>query len=227
MIKLQNYTPEIYYKQSRDFQFIGRLYDIILNSVKTNSDVIYDIPKSNAADSKLIDLLALTLGFSPRHRYNIRQLAAVCSILPRILKTKGTQSAIEMACQAVLTAEGIKDKIKLEPAIIAGISSNTSYNLFIPQQLSDISLIKDLLDYILPAGITVEIKRAQFQNAGDVNTELQYTGNVILYSPKHDLEQSVLFPNENNTAIESDREKDKPGFITNSTIINLFNEEEE
>ena len=40
MIKLQDMTPDVYYNQSRDFQFIGRLYDIVLNSVKTNADLI-------------------------------------------------------------------------------------------------------------------------------------------------------------------------------------------
>ena len=44
MIKLQNYTPEIYYKESRDFQFIGRLYDLVLNSIKTEVDLLYYLP---------------------------------------------------------------------------------------------------------------------------------------------------------------------------------------
>ena len=51
MIKLQDYTPEVYYKQSRDFQFLGRLYDVILNAVKTNSDMIYAVPSADAAGS--------------------------------------------------------------------------------------------------------------------------------------------------------------------------------
>ena len=38
MIKLQELTPSVYYEQSRDFQFIGRLYDIVLNYIKTNAD---------------------------------------------------------------------------------------------------------------------------------------------------------------------------------------------
>ena len=39
MIKLQDYTPDIYYSESRDFQFIGRLFDLVLNYVKTNVDI--------------------------------------------------------------------------------------------------------------------------------------------------------------------------------------------
>ena len=41
MIRLQDMTPSVYYDQSRDFQFIGRLFDVVLNSVKTNADMVY------------------------------------------------------------------------------------------------------------------------------------------------------------------------------------------
>jgi hypothetical protein len=54
MIKLQNYTPEIYYKESRDFQFIGRLFDLVLNAVKTDADLLYHIPLSTDSDEKLL-----------------------------------------------------------------------------------------------------------------------------------------------------------------------------
>ena len=41
MIKLQELTPSVSYEQSRDFQFIWRLYAIVLNYVKTNADNLY------------------------------------------------------------------------------------------------------------------------------------------------------------------------------------------
>ena len=154
MILLQEYTPEIYYKQSRDFQLFGRLFDIVLNSVKTNADMIYDVPSSDAVGSKMIDLLALTLGFKGTHSYNIKQLTAICSILPTILKCKGSYKAIEIVCQTVLTAEGITS----DPVIIIDDETH-KLSLFIPQTLSDINLLKDLLAYIMPAGITVELAR--------------------------------------------------------------------
>ena len=44
MIKLRNLTPDVYYNESRDFQFIGRLFDVVLNSVKTEADLLYNVP---------------------------------------------------------------------------------------------------------------------------------------------------------------------------------------
>ena len=68
MIKLQDYTPEVYYRESRDFQFIGRLYDLVLNYVKTNADLIYSLPLSDNSDNQFIDLMAMTLGFHAKHK---------------------------------------------------------------------------------------------------------------------------------------------------------------
>lgn len=152
MILLKDYTPEVYYQQSRDFQFIGRLFDLVLNSLKTNADMIYDIPASDAAGSKLIDLLALTLGFKATHEYNIKQLVNVCSILSVILRNKGSLKAIELVCAAILNAEGIT----LPYAVV---KNGYTVQIYMPQSVSDINLLKDLLDYILPAGLSCEIKR--------------------------------------------------------------------
>ena len=77
MIKLQDYTPEVYYKSSRDFQFIGRLYDLVLNYVKTNADSIYYNPLSDNSNQGMTELLALTLGFRSKYHYTTKQLRAI------------------------------------------------------------------------------------------------------------------------------------------------------
>ena len=46
MIKTKNLTPENYYKQSRDFQLIGRIFDFVLNYLKTNVDAVSNNPFS-------------------------------------------------------------------------------------------------------------------------------------------------------------------------------------
>jgi hypothetical protein len=150
MIQLQNYTPDVYYKHSRDFQFIGRLYDIVLNSVKTNSDLLYSIRNDANFNDKLVDLLAMTLGFKSKRHYSTKQLIALCSIFPTILKNKGNIKAVQLAGQTLLNAEGITEPFSCE------IIDSTLY-LFVPKKLSDLNLFYDLLDYILPAGITCEI----------------------------------------------------------------------
>ena len=73
MIRLQDLTPAVYYDQSRDFQFIGRLYDLVLNYSKTNAANLYNLPIGENMDEQLLNLLALTLGFKPTKNYKDRK----------------------------------------------------------------------------------------------------------------------------------------------------------
>lgn len=153
MIRLQDYTPEIYYKQSRDFQVLGRLYDVVLNSVKTNSDSLYYLPIADSTmQTRMLDLLAYTLGFTAKHQYSNTQLAAVCSIFSSLLKLKGSISAIQLLGDTLLSSEGITEKFSCT-------SDGPVLQLYVPTALSSTSLLNDLLDYLLPAGMTCNIIR--------------------------------------------------------------------
>ena len=154
MIKLQNYTPEIYYKESRDFQFIGRLFDLVLNAVKTDTDLLYHIPLSTDSDEKLLDLLAMTLGFKPKHQYNSKQLKAVCSVLSEILRNKGSIKALKIACEALFNSMDVDQELDYD---FTSTTSNTELNLYIPADFEDVTILTDLLSYVLPAGISCNI----------------------------------------------------------------------
>ena len=167
MIRLQNLTPEVYYKQSRDFQFIGRLYDIVLNSVKTNTATLYNLPIGPNMNEQLLNLLALTLGFKPKKNYNSKQLLAICSVLPEILKHKGSMQAILIAVNALLAAEEITQPLDYS------IQPKKSITLYVSQKLSDLTLLTDLFEYILPAGISYNlVKENQLVTALETNIVL-------------------------------------------------------
>ena len=162
MIKLQDLTPAIYYNQSRDFQFIGRLYDIVLNSVKTNAANLYNLPIGKNMDEQLLNLLAFTLGFKPTKQYNSKQLRAICESLPSILRNKGNLQALVLAVNALLAAEGIKQPLDYS------ITPKKGITLYVAQELTDLTLLTDLLDYLLPAGLDcVIIKETQVYNTGE------------------------------------------------------------
>ena len=154
MINVQESVPQVYYEQSRDFQVLGRLFELVLNAVKTSADSLYYLPVADAeAQTRFLDLLSYTLGFQARHTYNNKQLAAVCSVFPTLLRKKGTIEAIQLLGDTLLSSEGITENF--------GCSVNgTKVELFIPNTLSSTNLLNDLLDYLLPAGMTCEITRA-------------------------------------------------------------------
>lgn len=151
MIRLQDLTPEIYYKQSRDFQFIGRLYDIVLNYIKTNATNLYNLPMGENMDEQLLNLLALTLGLKLDKEYNSKQLRAICSVLPTVLKHKGSLQALILATNALMAAEGITQPLDYS------IEPKKGITLYVAQEIEDLTLLRDLLDYLLPAGLSCNI----------------------------------------------------------------------
>ena len=173
MIKLQELTPSVYYEQSRDFQFIGRLYDIVLNYVKTNADNLYTLPIGKNMDEKLLNLLAFTLGFQSKHHYNSKQLLAICSVLPLILKHKGSLNAILIAVNSILYAEGINQALDYE-------FKDNNLVLYLSPDLSDLTLLKDIMIYILPAGIGCDIIK-EIQSVNKIETILTTKDEVTVY----------------------------------------------
>lgn len=214
MIKLQNLTPEIYYKESRDFQLLGRLFDLVLNAVKTDTDLLYNLPLSTNSDEKLLELLALTLGFKPKHQYNARNLKAVCSVFSEILRNKGSIKAIKIACEALFNSMDISQQLDYD---FTKENDNTELNLYIAQDFGDITLLNDLLSYVLPAGMSCNIIR-EFHILTDSNTNIGISDKVKKYEINTAETSQVI---KDFTDVSAANVSDKAGFSVNSEIIKL------
>ena len=214
MIKLQNLTPEVYYKESRDFQLLGRLFDLVLNAVKTDTDLLYNLPLSTNSDEKLLELLALTLGFKPKHQYNARNLKAVCSVFSEILRNKGSIKAIKIACEALFNSMDISQQLDYD---FTKGKDNTELNLYIAQDFGDITLLNDLLSYILPAGMSCNIIR-EFHILTDSNTNIGIS-DLVTKSKINTKETSKVIKDFTN--VSEANITNKAGFSVNSEIIKL------
>jgi hypothetical protein len=228
MIKLQNYTPEIYYKESRDFQFIGRLFDLVLNAVKTDASLLYSIPLSTDSDEKLLELLAMTLGFEVRHHYNARQLKAVCSVFSEIVRNKGTIKALKIACEALFNSMDIDQSIDYD---FTQGKDKTELNLYIPPEFEDITILNDLLTYVLPAGMSCNIIK-ELHIIATTNTNIGIQNSVTWslpidsnsYSQIPRLSATSATNSNSNTINTGDALRalitgNTPGFSINSEII--------
>ena len=212
MIKLQELTPSVYYEQSRDFQFIGRLYDIVLNYVKTNADNLYTLPIGKNMDEKLLNLLAFTLGFQSKHHYNSKQLLAICSVLPLILKNKGSLNAILIAVNSILYAEGISQALDYE-------FKNNNLVLYLSQDLSDLTLLKDIMIYILPAGIGCDMIK-EIQSVNKIETILTTKDEVTVYKDIASKFNRILNPREeaDRNILAGGRPAGNAGMLANITL---------
>ena len=227
MIKLQDYTPDVYYNESRDFQFIGRLYDIVLNYVKTNADLLYDLPLSDNSDSQFIELLAFTLGFQPKHKYTAKHLRAICSVFSDILRNKGTIKSVLIACYAIFNAEGIDGGVEYEL-----LNNGTHFKLYLPPELKDTTLLIDILNYIIPAGMSFDLTKTVLLNS-NATTEIDIKDTLKLFEKDNTNNKPYIYDNTIYTIIPKDLPNGKVAesngkvlhddtnrTITNSTIKN-------
>lgn len=171
MLKTQELVPEIYCNQSRDFQLLGRVYDIVFNYLKTNIDTIVNNPLSSSTDSTLLDLVVTTLGFKSLHNYNSDQLAAVASTFVKVLSQKGSLRSIETTINTILQVQNIKE------SCVLSLDADDKYilNIYVPAKFSDLNLLNDILNYILPAGMEYNLIRQNLSSSG--STSISYLNN--------------------------------------------------
>lgn len=157
MIRTQDLTPSIYYKESRDFQLFGRLYDIVFNYVKTNVDLMENFPINAHTDSKLIELLARTLGFNNKLNYRNDDLNAICNVFISLMRDKGSLRSIKSLVRTILNVSDINKNH------LVSMNTASKYPLIeihVPDVVSnsEIKLLEDVLEYILPIGVCYDIK---------------------------------------------------------------------
>jgi len=147
MINVQKMVPEVYYNRSRDFQLFGRLYELIFNYIKNNTMAIKDMNENLNPNQNILELVCNTLGFVTTHSYSNDQLSALCSIFLRCIKSKGTINAIKLLIEMVCNVENSKFK----PNVNYDFDKDYVY-IIIPSDVTDLTLVRDVLTYIMPAG---------------------------------------------------------------------------
>ena len=175
MIKTEKMVPEVYYNKSRDFQVLGRAYDIISNYMKMNSDLVRDNTISINNKAMIIDLICSTLGFKVKHEYNNKQLIGLCSIYMLCMKNKGTIKAIKLVLDLLTHIENSDNEcvIEYDP------NDPNSLNIFIPNDIKDITLFKDVLNYFMPAGLIYQIRHHALIEK-QITTSIELSEDVVV-----------------------------------------------
>lgn len=172
-ISISSLTPRVYSNHSRDYQLIARLFDAVLNSVKTNVNILENVRTGDSLEDGLVNLLMLTFGIPLKHDYDTKQALTLCQVYAEAMRSKGSVQAIKRVIGALLNVGGV-----------AGDTDNMVYvdgtelTLVIPETLSDITLLYDLLTLILPAGMTCRVIRGLRIPISDGFTTVQSTSST-------------------------------------------------
>lgn len=209
MIKIEHTTPEIYCRQSRDFQFIGRLFELVANYLQTNAEPIDRLWDTDSRDQRFNGLMASTLGFSARKTYGDGQLKALCSVFSEALRNKGSLSSIRTVLTAMMRAEGITSEVGAQAS-----EDGLQIRLFVPPELPDISLLNEALDYLLPAGMSCKISRVQERNQTIDPTDIGAAEEIL--ASKDERSTYDMLWNDDKDA--NDYAEDTPDYVSDNGI---------
>ena len=200
MIDVIKMTPAEYSAQSRDYQVIARLYSALFNVSKSYIDSLQIW--NNNIDNKLVTLRSRTLNFVAKHYWDEEDLEAVTSCFKYLMRNKGTMKALEYCINILMKIENINGENIDELVTI----DNYNVNIRVPENLLTIGILDDLINYILPAGLTfnIEIYRTiGLQNA--LKTELIYEDGPIDYFEEYYSDKMYIGPSKDVEAESGER----------------------
>lgn len=163
-MKVENLVPVVYYKESRDFSYVGRLIEILFNYIKTNTDLVGK-GVNTLSSHNLINLLTSSVGFESKHEYTNEDLVRICSSFVYLVRNKGSVKAIEDTINILLRAQNIDFDVD----IYFDSDDDKLILVEVPMDLTDTALIDDIFDYILPTGILY-----RYTSVGDKETLTTY-----------------------------------------------------
>lgn len=176
-MKVEKLVPEVYYKDSRDFSYIGRLLEVVFNYMKTSSELVNFGATSKNANSNLIDLLATSVGFESKHKYTTEDLIAIISTFQNMVRNKGTVVAFKEALQTLLTSQKIETTVDVDNLIYVDGNDKLFYHFIIPYNIKDTVLLEDLFEYILPSGVLYQFEYGMLEE-GENTTPIKSTVSV-------------------------------------------------
>ena len=161
MFRLQDSVPEIYTKESRDFQLFLRLYDYVNSGVRYSAKSIDNLLDPFKCNSRAVSLLCTRVGFFPKSEYNTYALRHIINVFSEMLKYKGSKKGIEIALNAILRAE----KNNSDYWVSINKLKNTIL-ILTKKAIQNQTLLEDVLSYIIPTGYTLEIGTYEKEQIG-------------------------------------------------------------
>lgn len=185
MIDVEKLVPQVYVEQSRDFQFLSKLYTCIISGVKEDVNSILDTIDTHYTKGQLLNLLATKVGFFSKLKLNNESLRIILNGFPYMIKNKGNIKGVKQAVELFLKVNKIKHSYL---DIIANYNQLWDYNMDEKLNESDadyllhhVSFSAD--DYPLPENTNGDVNNDGKVNAIDVVMlqEIIQQGKTIIY----------------------------------------------
>lgn len=155
-------VPGTYVSQSRDFQLMCNLMDLLFNGVKFDIDSIKYLSDTTYCRESTLGLLQHKLGLELDTQITDQLLRKILKCFPFIVKKKGSRAGIEeMICLylSIIQSDG-SHNVKIYSPYTAPIAGNYIIDLEVETEgrLPNIHILENLLRYVVPTGYNINYK---------------------------------------------------------------------
>ena len=160
MFRISEKVPEVYMKESRDFQILPRIDDLLFLGEHYDISTIQELNNPKKCRNSCLKYLAEKVGFYTDKYIPDNVLINIISAFRTALKNKGTNLGIQQAVIAILKAENSIDPPKI---VYTRSDSSLQYyeqytiNIYTPIKIINEVALREFLKYIIPAGYNYNI----------------------------------------------------------------------
>lgn len=178
MFDLRNNVPPVYVNESRDFQLMCVLFNLVQNSTKFEIDSMLNILDIDDCSDALLPFLQSKLGFIvPKNStYTSDEIRSVLKGFIDVVRHKGSRVGIKKAVDTYLNSQHIPTTSSID-VVHDVINSEFKLQVYIERSVSSTKLLDDLLRYVIPTGYTVTyefVKSTAHESTVEQSSDVYY-----------------------------------------------------
>ena len=114
IFRLQEHTPDVYPRKSRDFQLLCNLFDCMNGGIKFDIDSIRDITDTDLCNERLLNYLQTKLGFFTTKPLNLYAQRVILKSFPYLINNKFSKKGIIQSIRLFLRSQVINSQVKIK-----------------------------------------------------------------------------------------------------------------
>lgn len=226
MIEIEKLVPEIYKKDSRDFQLFCKLLELVVNSVNYNATNISNVTDPIKCQNSMLDLLCTMFNYQPKYEPTDEDLRTILSNYSYLIRHRGSILGIKQAISMALKLNNKSGDYRyahtnmvnssLQPITRAydnnGVKQMDDKNSFkISVGVTDevnTHFLKEFIDVVKPIGYIVNIEQIKMAgNTSKVGVIIDYEGDLQQASEFEAVPSSTDVDTQSANATEINRQE--------------------
>lgn len=208
VFRIQDNVPDSYNKPSRDFQLLCNVFDYMNGAVKYDINSIRDVTDTVFCNDVLLNKLKTKLGFFSNVPMNTYTQRLILRAFPYLIKYKGSSTGIKQAIYVYLKTQHLDTTTDIQITNSVQSYNSNSENVIddvylvkigLDVNLMDITILTELLKYILPAGYGVTYAKSAKMEIPHITALNKVTNNINIVFVTQFVNDAIKDVSDTNT----------------------------